>query len=251
MKKLLFTVSLLLTYAFTFAQIETIKSKKIADVPTKIKYDSLKNYMGDKVYAYIGQELYLRPKNEMLREYGYEGFYIGTDDDFKNNDKNVYKCCEKFNAIYDSLQGKYFKVLAVSRHPKAEENPGLYGNKFFLKLAVKGSSDTCYYEYDSESIEETFPFTVVGYYMKAKKRYIGRKFTTQGKRWTTDDAPEKDIETAKPVSIVPGKVWTVVDVSIDDKYFELSLILKSQQGEKVAIAVTSALKSCYFVCPAQ
>ncbi len=250
MKKIFSTTSILLLCCFAFAQIQTIKSKKLEDIPTKLKYDSLKNYIGMSVYAYIGQEFYLRPKPDGSQQYGYDGFYNGTDDDFRNYEKNVYKCCNSFNASYDSMQGRYFTVLTVTRHPKAEENPSLYGKNFFLKLVEKQSSDTCYYLYNGGSVEEAFPFTVVGYYTKCKKRYIGRKFTTQGKRWSTESEPEKDIVTAKPVSITPGKVWTVVDISIDDKYYELSFVMKSQLGEKVEIAITSALKSCYFVCPA-
>jgi len=242
------TFTLLLTFSFAFGQIETTKTKKVEDVPTKLKYDSLKNYVGMNVYAYIGQELYLRPQPPELRRYGYMSFYTSTDDGIKSNGENIYKCCDSYNASYDALQGKYFKVVDVIRHPKASEAPYLYGKAFFLKLVEKEHSDTCYYKYDGGSIEDVFPFTVVGYYLKCKKRYIGKKFATQGKPWTSEHAEEKDIETAKEVTITKGKVWVVTDVTIDDKYYELSLILKSQQGEKVAIPLVTALKY-YFVIP--
>ena len=209
------------------------------------KYDSLKNYLGSNVYQYIGQEFYLRPKPDILREYGYENFYTSVDDEHKFNNENIYKCCQSFNSIYDELAGKYFEVLDVIRHPKTDKDDLLYGSKYFLKLREKQSREICYYKYDAKAIEETFPFTVVGYFLKAKKRYIGKKYETKGNNWLKKGATMTDIGTGKAVSIAVGKVWKCIDVTIEDEYYEASLVLQSASGEKVAIGINH-LKSNYF-----
>ena len=249
MKKIFtLTFSLLLTFSFALGQIEITKIKKAEFPPTNLKYDSLDNYIGMNVYAYIGQEFYLRPQSQELRKHGYMDFYNSTDDGVKANGENIYKYSNNFASSYEALQGKYFKVVDVIKHPKASEAPYFYEKVFFIKLVEKEHSDTCYYKYDGGSIEDVFPFTVVGYYLKCKKRYIGKKFVTQGKPWTNENQQEKDIETAKEVTITKGKIWTVIDVTIVDDYYDLSLILKSKQGEKVAIPLVMALKY-YFVVP--
>jgi len=246
MQKLIFFLTLF-AVSQTQGQITTTAVKKPqTDMvnPKPAKYDSLRNYVGNNVYQYIGQEFYLRPKAEMLRQYGYEDFYISTDDEHKLNGENIYKCCESFNSIYDELAGKYFEVLEVIKHPKADEDNLLYGSKYFIKLREKQSGDIFFYRYDSKSIEEVFPFTIVGYFTKAKKRYIGKKYLTKGKNWI-GEGPMTDIETGKVVSIAQGKVWKCIDVTIEDKYFEVSLVLQSATGEKVAIGINS-LKSDHF-----
>jgi hypothetical protein len=139
MKKILLPVALLLCCCYTHGQIQTITSKK---VPDHVKYDSLKNYLGLNVYAYMGQELYLRPVAESLRKYGYMSFYTQPIDDPAHYKTNTYKCCDSYNAAYDSLQGKYFTVVAITRHPQAAENEYLYGKKYFFKLVEKVSRDT-------------------------------------------------------------------------------------------------------------
>ena len=143
-----------------FAQIKITNIKKtqdddIVEATPSAKYDSLKNYLGNNVNQYIGQELYLTPLHKDLRKYGYQGFYTSSDDEYKINGENIYKCCQHGNpieSIYEELAGKYFTVLEVIKHPKD------YNNKYFLKLKVKESGDVCYYKYNDMAY--FFPFIV-------------------------------------------------------------------------------------------
>jgi hypothetical protein len=220
-------------------------SVKKVQTKSAVKYDSLQNYLGSKVFQYVGQELYLKPLPESLRTYGYDEFFTSIDDGFKTNGENVYKCCQSFNSLYDELEGKYFQVLEVIKHPRAEADPVLYATKYFLQLKEKESGDTCYFKYDANSIEEVFPFVVVGYFEKAKKKYIGRTYITKGKNWVSKTEPMIDIVSGKNVSVAVGKVWKCIDFTIEDKFYELALILQSGIGEKVALSVVS-LKGGYF-----
>ena len=90
----------------------------------------------------MGQELYLNGKAESLRKYGYDGFL--TDYNKSKFDGGVYKCCDSYNSKYDELAGKYFKVLEIIKHPKAEQNEYLYGKSSTLSCK-KESNDIVYY----------------------------------------------------------------------------------------------------------
>lgn len=232
----------------SMAQISTMSVQKSTSINSKAnvkKYDSLQNYLGRDAYRYIGQDFYLRSQTKSLRGYGYRDFYTSTDDDFYLDDRNIYKCCQSTNSKYEDLADKYFEVLDVIPHPKGDVEP-LYESDYFIKLKEKTSGNTCYYKYDSRSIEDTFPFTVVGYFTKSKKQYIGTKYKTKGMNWVNRDAPMVDIVTGKTVSVSNGKVWKCVDVAIEDEYYELSIILESSLKERVAFPL-ARLKHNYFL----
>ena len=241
----------LLAISGVYGQITTTKVRKpLSELANSksAKYDSLRNYLGIDVAQYVGQQFYLRPRPEILRQYGYENFYTTPNDENTLNHQNVYKCCQSNNSIYDELAGKYFNVIEVIRHPNADDDDLKYGSIYFIKLKEKKSGAICFYRYNSKHMDETFefPITVVGYFEKCKKRYIGKKYQTKGLNWLSEKNPMIDIETGKEVSIAIEKIWKCVNVTIEDKYFELSLILQSSTGEKVAIPINN-LKSDHFV----
>ena len=152
---------------FSNAQITTTKVASKIDGSSSTKYDSLNNFLGKNVYQYLGQELYVNGKNKDLRKYGYDGFFV--DIDKGKFDNGVYKCCDGYNSKYDELAGKYFKVIDIIKHPKADENEYLYGSKYYLKLQEKASNDIVYFEYSTE-YEHSFPFIVVGFLRNLKRK---------------------------------------------------------------------------------
>jgi hypothetical protein len=242
---------LLITAAALTSTLGQITTTKVATKTAKINnstYDSLENFLGKNVQQYIGQELYLPGKAETLREYGYEDFLTDYREKKPLDPKPVYKCCDSYNSKYDSLNGKYFKVLDAIYDPQLEEDESLFGPKYFIKLQEKESKDTVYFKYNSSS-QYSFPFVVVGFYKKAKSKYIGTKYILRGRNWVESNSEMYDIQTGKPVNISPSTTWKCVDFTIEEKYYELSLILENSNNERLAYSLDNLLKGTYFVFP--
>lgn len=67
----------------------------------------------------IGKELKVKPTEESLHEYGFDGFYKDE------NLKKIYACCDKHNSKYSEMVNKVFKVLEVIPYVDAIHNPKL------------------------------------------------------------------------------------------------------------------------------
>jgi hypothetical protein len=225
-----------MTITATYGQITTTKVAPRVEQTDNTPYDSTRNFLGKDVYKYVGQELYLKGKAESLRKYGYEGFSIDYSKSSIINNSNVYKCCDSFNSKYDELTGKYFTVLEVIKHPKAAESENLYAKKFYLKLQEKEKKDIVYYEYDSQ-FEHSFPFIVVGYFTKLKQSEVGKEYIVRGKNWVSS-GPMTDMKTGNPVSnFEAGCKWKCVGVTVEEKYYNLSLVLENKNGEQIPLSL--------------
>ncbi|MEA3476535.1 MAG: hypothetical protein U9R23_08890 [Candidatus Cloacimonadota bacterium] len=247
MKKILTILLTVLTVTVTttFGQITTTKVAPKAEQVDNTPYDSTQNFLGKDVYKYIGQELYLKGKAESSRKYGYRGFLIDYTKSSSTNKTNVYKCCDSYNSKYDELAGKYFKVLAVHKHPKAKES-WYFGKKYYLELQEKESGDKVYFEYDSQ-YEHLFPFIVVGFFEKQKKLVVGQEFVFKDIVLKSST----DIETGKPITTKTGQKWKCTDLTIEEEYYNLSLIIQNSFGEKTDISYNcvfkaGAIKRCTF-----
>ena len=237
-RKTLTLLIVLTTTTFAIGQITTTKVAPTAEQIDNKPYDSTQNFLGKEVHKYIGQELYLKGVVETLRKYGYSGFYS----DYKKGqfDGGVYKCCESYNSKYDALNGRYFKVLEIIKHPKASENESLYGKKSYLKLEEKASKDIVYFEYDNQ-FEHSFPFIVVGFFEKQKARSIGKEYVFSDKVITyrffgdANAKPSMDIITGKQLTIITGEKWKCLDLTVEEEYYTLSLVIQNSLGEKTTI----------------
>lgn len=236
MRCLPLVITALITATTVFGQITTTKVATSTPEPLASVYDGSRNFLGDNVKSYVGQELYLNGVSEKLRGFGYDGFTLDYLRDTVTDRTNIYKCCDGFNSKYDALVGKYFTVVDVIAHPKSTQDKFLYGSKYFLKLQEKESKDIVYFEYDSR-YSFNFPFIVVGHFNWLKQNYIGKIYVIRGKNWISDE-PMADISTGKPVSsFTAGAKWKVVDVSVEDRFYSLSLILQNEKLERIPYSV--------------
>ncbi|MDP3946459.1 MAG: hypothetical protein Q8Q51_11240 [Lutibacter sp.] len=126
MKKLFFIVALIST-TFTFSQ----------------------NFPGKEVDLLVNKELKVLPKAEAAQKYGFEGFY--TDDALKN----VYECCDSYNAKYLSLANKIFKVHSFEPYKNS-----IGTEKFKLKIE-NSETGILFYDYNPK-MDMLFPFEVIG-----------------------------------------------------------------------------------------
>lgn len=215
------------------AQISTTKVAEPNNSKPASRYDSLENYLGENVIQYLGQELYVNGKSESLRKYGYKGFRKSLDL-LSFDTSGTYKCCDGFGSKYDELSGRYFKVIKIYSHPEAKEKEYLYGDKYYFKLKSRDVGDTVYFEYSSK-YEHSFPFIVVGFYEKLKDKVVGQKFVFGNtEQRFGDDQP--DLLTGKPIVFKVDDRWECVDVTIEEKYYSLSLVLKDKQGQTLAVS---------------
>lgn len=230
---------MVLTVTAIFGQIKTTKVASKTEKVDITPYDSTQNYLRKDVYKYLGQDLYVIGKADgIFREYGYENFVTDYITDSYRNKSVVYKSNDNFNSTYNELAGKYFKVIQVIKHPRANENEVLYGSKFFLKLVEKENKDTVYFEYESK-YEHEYPFIIVGFFEKQKKVIVGEQFIFQD--FVLKGSP--NIKTGEDISIVTGQIWKCTDLTVEERYYNLSLLIENQLGEKTTISYNHVFDS--------
>lgn len=237
------TLVLLSLSCLGFSQISTIKVAPILEPINYVPYDSTRNFLGEDVGQYIGQVLFLKGESESLRKYGYGDFIVDYINDDLSNYNNVYKGNKgecRYNSNYYDIAERYFRVLSVIKHPKANEQSYLYGTKYYLELEDRDSKERLYFRYDSK-YESSFPFIVVGFYEKQKKNMIGQKFIFVNKALEGS----YDIYTGMPITNVPKQIWTCKDFTIEEKYYSLALIIENSLGETTHIGYTSVMNDKY------
>ena len=233
MKFLYAIISVLITN-ICFGQITTTKIYEPEVIIENQEYDSLLNFLGEDVNNYIGQEVYLKGKSKSLRAYGYDNFYTDFGKDIRET-AVVYKCCDGYNSKYDSLAERYFTVLKIHKHPSADDY-SIYEDDYYMELKEKESGDTVYFKYSSK-YEHSFPFILVGFFQKQKDLLVGNKYVIRGDNWMSDDEEMMDVNTGKVVDFSPGGIWTCTDLTIEEKYYTLSLLIKNGNGEKITLGL--------------
>ena len=124
---------------FCFSQIR-IASAANSTVSQSAAYDSTQNILPEsQVYAYIGQELYVMPKEDNLQKYGFRNFSKSPTASF------IAK------TPYNQLAGKTFKVDEVT------ENNG----KYILSLTDKDGNERWYFKYTDSELDN--PFLCLGF----------------------------------------------------------------------------------------
>ena len=244
MKKFyLILITVILFSCSSFAQITKTKIIEKIEIKDTSPYDSLTNFLGKDVHKYIGQNLYVLGKPEQLR-FDYEGFILDYQYEFdldqrlkdiysRTKRNNVYKCDSTkhcFRTKYEDLEGSYFLVKNVFDHPKNK------GEEYFLELEEKETKDKVYYEYDSNNFLSVFPFLVVGFYEKEKKRLIGKQFVFKNNILKSSVyGSGLDLVTGEPNTVLTGEIWKCIDLTIEEKECELSLVLENSTGKTTTI----------------
>lgn len=227
MKNLLYLILTLVPLTF-YGQISVTKTadEKIERI---IKYDSLNNFLGEEFSNYIGQDLFLNPQAEVLRKYGYDDFKIDPKGSSYSS-SNVYKKVDSAESNYEELQSKVFEVLDVQDDPTS-----LISDYAFLKLKFKDSEEVVYFRY-SKKYSHSFPFTVMGYYNKMKEMFVNNDVLIRD--FKNPEAQKRiDIDTGEILEIVTDKFYKCIDITMDQKTFTLSLMLKTEKENKFLFAL--------------
>ena len=233
MKKLLFTLLSLIPLTI-FGQISVTKTadEKIERI---IKYDSLNNFLGKEFSNYIGQDLFLNPKAQVLRKYGYDDFKIDPKGKSYSS-SNVYKKDDSSESNYDELQNKVFEVLDVQDDPTSS-----FSDYAFLKLKFKESDEIVYFRY-SKKYSHSFPFTVMGYYNKMKQLFVQNDVLIRDFK-NSSAQNIIDIDTGEILDIVTDKYYKCIDITMNEKTYSLSLMLKTEQDNKFLFALSNRMNN--------
>lgn len=232
-RALLCSLAILAFVNLSQAQITTSHAKQKPVEATKVPFDSTKNWLGNEnVTSYIGQLLYVNGKSEKLSEYGYSNF---------KNEKEPSKWDDRwgqpaksshYNTKYEDLYGKYFLVVDVQPDSK-QKSDYFKENAWWFKLQNRDNPDeVVWFEYDGK-FELEFPFITVSYFNFIKNSIVGDKYVfkysiDEGKFSTFLDS--EDFYTGDTISQTKDDRWECIDITIEDKYFNLVAVLKNQRG---------------------
>lgn len=225
MKKTVILLFVLSSTLNTFAQIRIgTTNEKTAN--KNIKYDSLYNYPYDKLYALIGQELYIVP-NTFYKRIGFTSFYKEP-----KYQALKYKTKKKYDETkYEYLADKTFYVsniierktepgeidINITRMPK--------GYKYYIELKeVENENNIAYFEYSCSP--DMYPFVCVGYFEKMKKKYIGTSYYYKNNLLSIND-----YNSGEQFIPSPQSEWVCEDVILDSKDFKLKLLFKNKNKQ--------------------
>lgn len=216
------------------AQISTSHRAEKVEETVVVKYDSTKNFLGkENVTSYIGQILYVNGVHESSQEYGYRDFKTEKEPPVLECRYGKPSKKSQFNTLYEDLVGKYFIVEDVQHHSQWKEDKLIYGSKYWFKLKNRDdSNDVCWYQYDGE-YEHSFPFITLSYFNYLKTN-IGKKFVAA---YTIKDGEVKsrisstEFNTGETITQSKDDRWECIDVTIEDEYYYIELIIKNQEGQ--------------------
>lgn len=213
------------------AQIKFTPAAKPIIKEEVFHYDSTYNFPGERIKELKGQELYVIPRAENLREFGYRFFYTSyhrTTDPSNNTE------------TYELFAGRTFIVEEIlPEHPKETYK---IKERSILKLRDKESGAEYYYEYRS-NFHNSFPFIIMGYYEKEKSACLGKQIVLKpGKNWrkgvSWENEPLYDFRTGEEVAVDPNEPWTVEDLTVEEQYFTLSYVIRNAKGETLTIGIS-------------
>ena len=240
MKRVLITLSLLsLIMTNAWGQI-TMSHAANAAAPKRMPYDSTLNYLGsNNVESYIGQTLFVKGRHKDLQGWGYDDFHKKKGEILGHWGRNAEK--SEFSTKYEDLAGKYFSVIDVEKASDEYQPIERWGKTYWFLLREvdnlleeNHNKEDIWFFYQGD-YEFTFPFITLSYFNYLRNSIIGKSFilsyTIKEGVVRENYLTENDFKTGESIVFSKDNVWECVDVTIEDTYYELVLIVKNQQGQ--------------------
>lgn len=241
MKRIVLCATLLLICSLANAQIKTTHAaeKVVAPVTSTAPFDSTRNFSGkNNIASYIGQELLING-DSYGRENGLENFYSEKEGSVVLLGKSQFDR----RTPYSYFDGKTYIVREVIPDSKQGDWTQLYDDFWWFKLENRDdANEQIWFRYNAK-YEHTFPFVTMSYYNYLVNNKIGDKIIcayrveSNGKLKTR--VAETDVNTGVVIEQKPEDVWTVKDVSIEDKWFNLVFIVENQDGFQSTIPTST------------
>lgn len=200
MKQVLAFILVLLPL-ITIAQIRVVSQteRQKPPVPKAVAYayDSISN-VPSKLQGFLGQELFLMPKPESLRPFGYSCF---SDE---HGDPVV--------MAHDDICGHTFFVEDVVDNNKLKS------------LRLRDEKTGSIYFVDASKASTTWPFLTLGF----KSKYEAEN---KGKEFYFTEAPETDFITGADIKAGENTLWTFQEIIICDNIGDIGYLFNNSQGE--------------------
>lgn len=176
------------------------------------QYDSIKNQPGDQVTGFVGQELFLPPRPDYLKKYGYQDIYRSET----NHTGNI-PC--------DEIAGHTFKVTNVKRDASI---------RYFYNLRLEDSETGTNYYYTYSVVRDSWPFITLGYKAKYEAANKGKNFValcySLGKDFNTGE-----YLTGKS----RGTIWTFQEIIANKDDGEIGYLYTNNEGQTIVTSERS------------
>ena len=199
MKKALAIIMVLLPM-LACAQVKVVSTPKQKE--PEFKYDSLTNVPRNyDVTGFKGQELYLPPRPDHLKKYGYQ---------------DIYRKADSFTGSIpvEEIAGHTFTVTDVVKRD--------FG-RYTLHLLDKETDVTYYYHFSF--LETSWCFITLGYKAKYEAANKGKKFVF------LSYSCGRDINTGKRIDKSRGSIWTFQEVVADAENGKIGYTYTNDEGE--------------------
>lgn len=228
----------LINYLFTDKQIVLTK-------PGKIPFDDiyLSAVYKDQKVRKTHKEQYEKEKNRYNETIdkestnAYSPYYVHESTDKSNGKIKGWVATDP-----KTVSGKYFTILDIQaqkygdkKYSKLESLADLDW-RASLRVILKNdqTKDTLYWQIDQARNIPNYPFMMVPYFAKQKQLYLNKRLVA-----TKDfSSPVIDINTAQPITIKSGDVFTCSEISFADteksKYLAPMYFLKNDKGNEVS-----------------
>ena len=201
MKKVLALFMVLLPIALC-AQVRVVSAP---EDKTVAPYDSLHNFPSYQITGMVGQELFLPPKQESLKKYGYQ---------------SIYRTAESVigSIPCDEIEGHTFKIVSVDKS-------GTSAFSYKLKLEDTQTGTNYYYSYSAG--RSKWEFITLGYKAKYEAMNKGKSFVALTYSLT------KDYTTGKYFTgSMRGSIWVFQEIVAKDDG-DLGYLYTNSEGQTV------------------
>ena len=236
MKKVFAFVMIAFCGCKSFGQITTthIAQPKTEEKIVKTDYDSSFNYIYisqfdnshfEKMRLLKGQTLYVH-KSELAEKNGFFGFVLKPDPKAKAYGHTIKGAFNESRTKYEDLVGRYFIVKDVIENK----------NEMYLELVAKDNpNDVLYFSKKVAGMSNGWPFFIEGYFVKTRQKFLHKQYLSTISRFGFCHFDMNDIHTGEKLEYKYGDVWEWIDITSDDKGFELYLF-SNHKGNVIAMS---------------
>ncbi len=133
---------------------------------------------------------------------------------------NIYKHSKGISSDYNALANRYFLLKNVIKTKFKKQALVLMDTK---KL------DTVYFIYNANN-SQYFPFLIEGYFKRLEKESLGKKYILRSLK-----TPLVYISMGFEAVAGEEKLWEIDKVTLDDKLFNISYVLKDSMNNKILV----------------
>ena len=209
MKKVLAFIMVLLPLALC-AQVRVVSAPK-QERPVE-KYDSTNNVPRFQITGMVGQELFLPPRPDHLKEYGYQ---------------DIYRTATSYTGSIpcEEIAGHSFKIVSIEEYEKL---------LYYFNLKLEDTQTGTNYFYTYSVTQSSWPFITLGYKAKYEALNKGKSFVS------LSYSLGKDFNTGQYIlGQSRGSVWVFQEIIANQDNGEIGYLYSNDKGQAVVVSERS------------